>query len=131
MEDAPLLKADGALVYSSPESFRRHYELYLARGGALVRPEAPLRPLETVQVRIALPAPASGELSLEAQVTNLMGALCLLHFTDLSEDAAGRPRRAAEGPPDPLPPPIADGTRSATTVDLERPTEDMLREVAA
>lgn len=117
MEDAPLLKADGALVYSSPESFRRHYELYLNKGGALVRPEAPLQPLETVQVRIALPS--SGELALEAQVANLLGPLALLHFTGLSEDATGRLRRAAEGEPlEPAPPP-------------EPPSEDLLREVAA
>jgi len=127
MEDAPLLKADGALVYSSPDSFRRHYELYLARGGALVRPEAPLRPLEQVHVRIALPE--AGEVALEAQVANLMGALCLLHFTDLTEEAAGRLRRAAEGsPPDPLPPPIPDGTEPPLP---DAPSEELLREVAA
>jgi len=127
MEDAPLLKADGALVYSSPDSFRRHYELYLAKGGALVRPEAPLRPLEQVHVRIALPE--AGEVALEAQVANLMGALCLLHFTDFTEDAAGRLRRAAEGsPPDPLPPPIPDGTEPPLP---DAPSEELLREVAA
>src|SRR5262245_43747148 len=124
MEDAPLLKADGALVYSSPESFRRHYELYLAKGGALVRPEAPLRPLETLLVRLALPV--SGELELEAQVTNVMGPLCLLHFTDFSEDAAGRLRRAAEDAPEPPPPPLPDGTEGP---EPGPPSEELLREV--
>src|SRR6185295_18179090 len=126
MEDSPLLKADGALVFSSPESFRRHYEQYLDKGGALVRPEAPLQPLEVLQVRIALPF--SGELALEAQVTNLAGSLALLHFTNLSEDDAGRLRRAAEGEPEPGPPPIADGTEG---LPPEPPSEELLREVAA
>src|SRR6185295_1560295 len=126
MEDAPLLKADGALVFSSPESFRRHYELYLAKGGALVRPEAPLRPLEQVHVRLALPG--AGELALEAQVTNLAGAVALLHFAELSEEDATRLRRAAESEPEPLPPPVADGTGGPAP---EPPSEELLREVAA
>src|SRR5262245_31001505 len=94
MEDAPLLKADGALVYSSPESFRRHYGLYLDKGGALVRPESPLRPLESLHVRITLPT--SGQVvAVQAEVTALAGPLCLLHFSHLSEDAAAALRRAA------------------------------------
>jgi len=126
MEDSPLLKADGALVFSSPESFRRHYEQYLNKGGALVQPEAPLQPLEVVRVRI--PLPNSGELALEAQVTNLAGPLALLHFTRLTEDDTGRLRRAAEGEPEPGPPPIADGSEGPPP---EPPSEELLREVAA
>ncbi|HVE87917.1 MAG TPA: hypothetical protein VND93_33900 [Myxococcales bacterium] len=130
MEDAPLLKADGALVYSSPESFRRHYALYLAKGGALVRPEAPLRPLESLQIRLALPS--SGELTLEAEVANIAGALCLLHFTDFGEDAASRLRREAEeAPPEPPPPPVAEANQTPEGPVPGPPSDELLREVAA
>ncbi|HEY8208595.1 MAG TPA: J domain-containing protein [Myxococcaceae bacterium] len=119
MEEAPLLKADGALVFSSPESFRRHYDLYLGKGGALVRPEARLQPLEHVRVRLTLPG--AGELALEAQVTNLAGDMALLHFIDLSGDDAGRLRLAADATESP--------TREMSPE--ERPSDEMLREVAA
>lgn len=113
MEDAPLLKPDGALVYSGPDAFRKHYELYLQKGGALVRPEQALQPLELLDVRIVLPQ--GGEVEVTAQVTSLAGPLCLLHLIGLDEEVAAQLRRAAEEPSAPPAPEVS---------------EELLREVA-
>lgn len=55
---APLLRVDGTVEFESAEAFRHHLGAFLERGCLLVRPERPLRPFESLSLRLVPPKPA-------------------------------------------------------------------------
>lgn len=114
----PVLKPDGSVVFESSEAVQEHFDTYLSKGSAMVRPERRPDPFATLAVYFV--GPSGARVDAKAQAVAFPGHEVLLQLLDFGPPLVAQ--LMALTAPASAPPPSAPGSREAHP-DETRPSE--------
>ncbi len=76
----PALQPDGSVVFESREAAQEHFDRYLSKGSAMVRPERRPEPFATLSIHLV--GPSGARVDAQAQAIAFPGEEVLLQFLD-------------------------------------------------